>query len=173
MTDLELVPELHWSHELSTWKLWIPARDCIAAFPRDWHNTLVRLDLRGVNDLPLFLVEVGKIAWPNLKTLASLGTVESRDKTDVELEAMKKQTCTALVRGLITMLPNTPNITTILIEMVDFSWNVHKGSYRFQLRLGNPVHDVQVSYGPPCSFKSCSYQFVPSYVRTILLFTDP
>lgn len=133
----------------------------------------MRLDLKRVTNLPLFLVEAGKIAWPNLKTLVLLGGVDSSDKSDEEVQAMNKHTCTALARGLITMLPNTPNITTVLIEMVDFSWNYLTGSYRFQLLLGNPVQDVQASSGPPCSFKSCSYEFVPSYVSTILLFTDP
>lgn len=150
----------------------MPATDCIAAFPRSWYNSLVRLHLKRVTNLPLFLVEAGKIAWPNLKTLVLLGQVDSRGKSDDEIEAMNQQTCTALVRGLITMLPNTPNITTVLIEIVDVAWNWYEGSYRLRFSLGNPDHDVQASFGPPCSFRSCSYQFVPSYVRTIFPFTD-
>jgi hypothetical protein len=173
LTHLELLPEQTWCNYLDNWKLWTPAVHCLTAFPRSWSNSLVRLDLKRVNGLPRFLSEAGKVAWPNLKTLVLLGEVNSKDKSDTELQAMNQKTCTALARGLSTMLPKTPNISTILIEMHDFSWNFDTGSFRFQFCLGDPVHGAKASYGPPCSFASCSYKFVPSHVRTFPLLLPP
>lgn len=128
----------------------------------------MRLDLKQIKDLPGFLAEAGRVAWPNLKTLVLLGEVESHDMSDQQLRAINEVMCTTLVQGLAALMPNMPRLTTVFVEVVDFAWNWDYGSFRIQISLEKMAEDVEASFGPSCSFAPCCYSFVPTQVRTTL-----
>lgn len=134
----------------------MPAAGCVSSFPPCWYDTLEELDLTDVDDLPRLFVETANIAWPSLKKMSLQGGVDAKIKTVDESRADAKQSCTTLVQGLITMLPNTPRIKTILIEMRNLSWSEHSTPFRFKMCLGNPA------YGLEAGCKSHSYRFVPN-----------
>lgn len=139
----------------------------LAAFPSSWNNSLVRLDLKQVRDLPEFLTEAGRVAWPSLTTLVLVGEVEiNNNMSDQQLCAMNEDICTALVRALTTLLPRTPMLTTVLIEMEGCVRMQDFGSFQIQMCLGKIAQDVRAIFGPPCSFVPCCYKFVPTPVRT-------
>ena len=136
---------------------WMPAAGCIASFPPCWYNGLEQLDLKNVSDLPRLFAEAGNIAWPNLKKMHLQGGVDNQVKNEDEMRSSAKQSCTNLVQGLITMLPSTPNITTILIEMRCISWSEHTSPFQLRMCLGNPAQCAEAG----C--ESRSYRFVPNY----------
>ncbi|KAG8158548.1 hypothetical protein KVR01_011670 [Diaporthe batatas] len=152
LTHLELLPDLQRFNSNNISRLWAPGSNCLAAFPPSWHNTLVRLELKQIKELPGFLAEAGRMVWPNLKTLVLLG----------DLRVINEVTCTTVVRGLIALMSKTPKLTTVLVEMVDFAWNWDYESFRIQMCLGEMAEGVEASSGPSCSFKPCSYSFVPT-----------
>lgn len=96
------------------------------------------------------------MTWPNLKKMSLRGEVDDQVKAEDEIPAAAKQTCTALVQGLITMLPSTPAITTIQIDMREVLWSRYSVPFQLKMCLGNPAHGVEAG----C--ESCSYQFVPN-----------
>lgn len=134
----------------------MPGKDCIIAFPPCWHNSLVQLDLKNVDDIPGLLAGASRMTWPNLKKMSLRGEVDDQVKAEDEIPAAAKQTCTALVQGLITMLPSTPAITTIQIDMREVLWSRYSVPFQLKMCLGNPAHGVEAG----C--ESCSYQFVPN-----------
>lgn len=147
----------------------MPAADCVAALSPSWTNNLVLLDVGQVDHLPSFLLEAGRSAWPNLKVMRLLGVVDTQNKSEDEIKATARGTCTALVRGLITMLRSMPNITTVIIRMPSSVNSL--GSIRLGMRLGNLAR-IGDRYGAEDDHywvKSCSYRFVPSYDNGVVL----
>lgn len=109
LTHLELAARWHPSGQPTVHVAWMPAADCVAAFPPSWTNNLVQLDLKHMDDLPGFLLEAGRSTWPNLKVMHLLGVLDDRNKNSKEeIESTARETCTALVQGLISMLPSMP-----------------------------------------------------------------
>lgn len=141
----------------------MPAPDCVAAFSPSWINNLQQLELQNVDDIPRFLTQAGQLAWPNLKVLSLRGVVDTQNKVEVEIKVISRETCTALVQGLIAMLPSMPHITTVLIGMQNTM-----GRSETIIRLG-------MSLGSPCKLQedfwveSCSYRFVRNTDNGVVL----
>lgn len=168
LTHLELAARWHLSGEGAVHDAWMPAADCLAAFPPSWTNNLVQLDLKHMIDLPRFLLEAGRSTWPNLKVMHLLGVLDNQNKSSKEeIEATGRETCTALVQGLISMLPSMPKITTVTIKMRGtVGW---WGAIQLGMKLGNPVREHH--YWPEGDgwVHSYSYRFVPNYDNGVVL----
>lgn len=137
--------------------IWMPGKELIAAFPPCWHDGLVELSLGQVGNLPGLLTEASNVAWPNLKKLSLSGELDDQVKTEDEIRAAAKQTCTDLAQGLVSMLPGMPAITTGWFDMRVAEYAMYSVPFQLQMCLGNPDRGVEASCEP------LSYRFVPNH----------
>lgn len=98
-----------------------------------------------------------------------LGVLDNENKGEDEIKDTTRETCTALVQGLITMLPTMPKITTVTIKM-SRTVGYYGSIISLGMGLGNPV---RIGYHHWFQFEhraqSYSYRFVPSHDNGIVL----
>lgn len=112
-----------------------------------WSETITKLDLPCINNVPRFFHDAQNTLWPHLKTLKLTGGM-----FDSAPIGSRRENGSSVLRGLIKALPNMPKIITVTIIMKP---SVERSHFSFDVYLRTSSVPKRLSIWSRLPFVPC------------------
>lgn len=115
LTNLDIVADGYPNNRLLGRSNWITVTKSPTPLISRWSDSLVCLTLNHPVDVPDFLLNAGKVTWPNLNAMNLSGLLDEPHTELSQSMAHMSKGSADLFRGLVAAFPSMPKMTTIRI----------------------------------------------------------